>query len=135
MVPRFLKRCLVFFLCFLPAVLWLGWRLSGLDVKRLMKESGSIAAVAGTEAARSVTNSTVIANPITVPDHTLHNSTKFADGIRSSLTCPTVPLPKVLCATVMGHDTRILQNIKDNVLSPIVTVSTVYSDICLVYLV
>jgi hypothetical protein len=123
MVPRFLKRCLAFFLCFLPAMLWLGWRLSGLDMKLLMQESGSIAAVAGAEAARSARNSTKIGNPITVPDHTLHNSTKFADGVRSSLTCPTVPLPKVLCATIMGHDSRILQNIKDNVLSPMVTVS------------
>jgi hypothetical protein len=123
MVPRFLKRCLAFFLCFLPAMLWFGWRMSGLDVKLLMQEVGSTAAVAGAEAAGSATNSTVNGNPITVPDHTLHNSTKFADGVRSSLTCPTVPLPKVLCATIMGHDTRILQNIKDNVLSPMVTVS------------
>eukprot|EP00953_Heterococcus_sp_UTEX-ZZ885_P026417 14265-Heterococcus_DN1.PRE.1 len=102
-------------------MLWFGWRMSGLDVKLLMQEVGSTAAVAGAEAARSATNSTVIGNPITVPDHTLHNSTKFADGVRSSLTCPTVPLPKVLCATIMGHDSRILQNIKDNVLSPMVT--------------
>jgi hypothetical protein len=97
--------------------------MSGLDMKLLMQEAGSTAAVAGAEAARSATNSTFSGNPITVPDHTLHNSTKFSDGVRSSLTCPTVPLPKVLCATIMGHDSRILQNIKDNVLSPMVTVS------------